>query len=1427
MNQILRRLPVALLAGLFLLAAEGSAQTKLPADLDDEYRGGLLGYYQAAGGNECHRVDTRLAFSWQQSAPDPRLGAGPFSVTWQGYLMSQVQGPYRLAAYVKGQLQLKLNDQVLLDGQTSKAGWLVSKPVELPFDWHPINVTYRSKSATGQLVLYWTGPGFQWEPIDPKQWYHDPQQTPQNRFDRGHQLVRALRCTKCHEIPGQSPTAKAPSLQYLQGTIEPGWLISRLAGSHQTDPDQRRMPDFDLNRSQAEAIAAYLLKESKPVSLESKQPGKPKKNNSKKKGAKPRTKPEVKAGEQLLMTTGCLACHQVGKLGTANLFGGGSLAGIADKRPPDFFAAWLEAPQRINPHHRMPTFQLTPLERLDLAEYLKTLHATDADQPGSAEKFTDRQVEQGKSLVQKFRCTSCHETNEKIVPAAVTAPLLGSKSKWQTACSGRGQVAATQPRYRLSATAQAAVQEFVGAVAKPKPGKQPASLDAVQMLREQNCLACHARYEEAGIAPQLPAVAAAHTSLASLLPAMTPPSLNSVGDKLHDQAIKKVIQREGPMHRPWLRVRMPRFPLTENQVQDLVEHLVATDRIAAGGPAIAPTLPTVAERVVQTAGRRLVTTAGFGCTSCHEIGGVKPVKAQLNARGPDLSGLSTRVRREWFDRFVRNPVRMVPRMEMPSIKLAVKGVLDDHLDHQLDAVWEVLNQPGFKPPPSGAVRIVRRSGVEERQELSAVLTDVLHVGSDVYVKPLLVGLPNRHNVLFDLGTNRLVGWWQGDVAHQRTQGKTWFWDVPEKSWMTVKDGQSQLQLQLAGRRLTPVAQGQFATELDQWQHIEGGIQFRHRLHFDIGSSEKLVVTVQERLTSLPASDQQSGWQRQLEVSGVPVGATLLVRVAEPEQLPGKKIDVASRQIEFLQERGVQIRLPAAAGKLAADGWLQVAGSSAADQPVRLELTYTSNVPVDRFPQQLPAVKPPKPVALSIVPGFDGVRLPLAADLMPTAMSWDPTGRLFLTSLKGRVWQAVDTNNDGLEDQVSLFSDELAAPFGISAHKDHVDVINKYALLRLFDDNRDGQADRVVTLASGWGHTTDYHDWAIGLPRDKQGNYYIAIACQQDDRSLVAAHLRGKVVKLVPQAPTKSDPRAFRVEKLTGGHRFPTGIARNRQGELFVTDNQGNYNPFNELNHVVAGARYGFLNKVERRDGFAPPLTPPAIDIPHPWTRSVNGICFLETPAKLLAGKNGSRFGPFEGHLVGCEYDTRRLVRMSLQQVGDTIQGAAYPFSFDVPGERETFVGPLSCAVSPRGELYVGCIRDSGWGGGNNIGSLVKMRFNPSELVAGIAEVRAQPGGFKIVFTRPVDRQRAASLENYSLISYTRVSTPAYGGSDKDRRIEKPSRVVVAADRTSVDLHLDDLRQGFVYEFRLKDLVGSAQQPFHPAEAYYTLRAIPR
>ncbi|MEO2022841.1 MAG: PA14 domain-containing protein, partial [Pirellulaceae bacterium] len=154
MNQRLGRLSTVFLVGCFLVPHLALAQTGLPAELDEQYRAGLLADFRAQRGNatgRVQRVDSRLAFSWQDSPPDPRITPGPFSVTWSGYLMSQVQGPYRLAAYVKGQLQLKLNDQLLLDGNTSEAGWLVSKPIELPFDWHPVSITYRSRNGAGKL----------------------------------------------------------------------------------------------------------------------------------------------------------------------------------------------------------------------------------------------------------------------------------------------------------------------------------------------------------------------------------------------------------------------------------------------------------------------------------------------------------------------------------------------------------------------------------------------------------------------------------------------------------------------------------------------------------------------------------------------------------------------------------------------------------------------------------------------------------------------------------------------------------------------------------------------------------------------------------------------------------------------------------------------------------------------------------------------------------------------------------------------------------------------------------------------------------------------------------------------------------------------------------------------------------------------------
>ena len=495
-----------------------------------------------------------------------------------------------------------------------------------------------------------------------------------------------------------------------------------------------------------------------------------------------------------------------------------------------------------------------------------------------------------------------------------------------------------------------------------------------------------------------------------------------------------------------------------------------------------------------------------------------------------------------------------------------------------------------------------------------------------------------------------------------------------------------------------------------------------------------------------------------------------------------------------------------------DGWLLSSSG--------ISLHYRGNVQVDRFPYVAPEPIILQPTKLDVLPGFDVTRLAFPQEIMPTALAWKPDRTLVFSSLKGRVWMAQDRNGDTLEETLWPATDELAAPFGLHAETDYVDVINKYALLRMTDLDRDGRFDRYVTLASGWGHTTDYHDWAIGLPRDEQGRYYVAFACQQDVRSEVQARFRGTVTRLTPKAPTHEDPHRYAIETISAGHRFPIGMARSRNGELFVTDNQGNYNPFNELNHVRFGKRYGFYNALEKTQGTQFPTEPPAIKIPHPWTRSVNGICFLESDKPGL-------FGPFRGDLIGCEMNERQLIRMSLEKVDGVFQGAAYPFTQRVTNANQGLLGPLSCAISPRGDLYLGCLLDSGWGGGNNIGSIVQCRPRPHGHSPGIDEIRITPVGFEIRFNSAINATRAAKLEHYSVTSFTRVSTPAYGGDDHNRKVETVQSVRLAADRKRVFLEFaNQPRPDYVYEFHLRNLAEKGQE-FFPDEAYYTVLKVPQ
>ena len=177
--------------------------------------------------------------------------------------------------------------------------------------------------------------------------------------------------------------------------------------------------------------------------------------------------------------------------------------------------------------------------------------------------------------------------------------------------------------------------------------------------------------------------------------------------------------------------------------------------------------------------------------------------------------------------------------------------------------------------------------------------------------------------------------------------------------------------------------------------------------------------------------------------------------------------------------------------------------------------------------------------------------------------------------------------------------------------------------------------------------------------------------------------------------------------------------------------------------------------------------------------------------------------------------------MSLERVGGEFQGAVYPLSI----EPAAGAGDVRGAARVPGFAARAICTSATFA--TAAGGRARTRGRSSACAGAAICRRASPrcgprrAAFRIRFTAPVDRERAAGAANYSVSSYRRVATPAYGGPDQDRRVEKIVAVQVSDDALEANIELESLREGFVYEFHVRDLARG--QPFFPAEAYYTLR----
>ncbi len=447
-------------------------------------------------------------------------------------------------------------------------------------------------------------------------------------------------------------------------------------------------------------------------------------------------------------------------------------------------------------------------------------------------------------------------------------------------------------------------------------------------------------------------------------------------------------------------------------------------------------------------------------------------------------------------------------------------------------------------------------------------------------------------------------------------------------------------------------------------------------------------------------------------------------------------------------------------------------------------------------------------------------------------------RLAVTIRKGEVWFLSNVydepaNNVGYH----RFAWGLHEPLGLLRHQGSLLTVQRTEMTKLSDLDGDNVCDEYQTLATGWGVTGNYHEYAFGPKSDGAGNLWLTLnlglglkgdqktlAMTNDSLNVSQGLWRGWGMKLTPEGDLKA---------MCAGMRSPSGLGANLEGDMFYSDQQGNWVATNSLHELRSGAFFHHpdsLASVEHPDSPIRPVS----QIPNglPFPEALKSFSILKPPAVWLPYKkvgqsatdimvdaSGGKFGPFAGQLFVGEFTQSSINRVYLENIDGEYQGACFPF-------REGFASAvLRMEQGNDGSVFVG-LSNRGWSSLGAASYGLQRLVWSGQLPMEIQEMRAEPDGFELVFTKPVKRESASNVNSYQLTSHTYLYHAQYGSDDILEQELKVARADVSPDGLRVRLYAGPLRKYFVHSLNAASVRSiDGERLLHP-NAYYTLNNIP-
>jgi mono/diheme cytochrome c family protein len=356
------------------------------------------------------------------------------------------------------------------------------------------------------------------------------------------------------------------------------------------------------------------------------------------------------------------------------------------------------------------------------------------------------------------------------------------------------------------------------------------------------------------------------------------------------------------------------------------------------------------------------------------------------------------------------------------------------------------------------------------------------------------------------------------------------------------------------------------------------------------------------------------------------------------------------------------------------------------------------------------------------------------------------------------------------------------PLGLKIVGGEIYVTCRDQITILRDKNGDRETDFYENFNNDHQVTDHFHEFAVGLQTDAEGNFYYAKCARHALEAVVPHH--GTLLKVSKDGS--------KTEIVARGYRAPNGVCVNDDGTFFLSDQEGHWTPKNRINWVKPGGFYGNMMAYhDHRD--ADDFEPPVCWMHNDYDRS---------PAEQV-WVTSDKWGLPASSLLTLSYGTGEIHLVLREMIDGQMQGGLVRLPItDFP------TGVMRGRFHPGdGQLYACGL--FGWSSNKTSpGGFYRIRYTGKPVHMPV-QMQATLEGLAITFTEPLDRESATNDRNWTASRWQYRRSQEYGS--EDYRISRPQRqgrdrvrvsaVELSDDNRTVRLALEDMRPAMQLEVR--------------------------